>query len=101
MPTVIATELGNRWTAWLESNPETGFGGDTPGVAVSRLLETLPAFDVSNLVADNLRTTDGRLVFLIGEPCPDCGGSGEYVGLTAREACERCGGSGRVRNAFR
>jgi DnaJ-class molecular chaperone len=29
-------------------------------------------------------------------PCPDCGGSGRYVGLNVAEDCERCGGSGRV-----
>jgi hypothetical protein len=28
--------------------------------------------------------------------CPDCGGSGQYVGLTVVEACRACGGTGRL-----
>lgn len=29
-------------------------------------------------------------------PCPDCKGSGQYVGFAAIEPCTRCGGSGRA-----
>ena len=28
--------------------------------------------------------------------CPDCGGSGQYVGLTVVEPCRVCGGTGRL-----
>ncbi|MBW3596484.1 MAG: hypothetical protein KY475_04320 [Planctomycetes bacterium] len=28
--------------------------------------------------------------------CPECGGSGKYVGLTVVEACRGCGGTGRL-----
>jgi DnaJ-class molecular chaperone len=28
------------------------------------------------------------------EPCPDCGGAGEYVLFVHRYKCDRCGGSG-------
>lgn len=34
-----------------------------------------------------------------GPECPDCGGTGQYVGLTITEACDRCTGSGRIRKA--
>lgn len=29
-------------------------------------------------------------------PCPDCHGSGQYVGLNVIETCSRCGGTGEV-----
>jgi hypothetical protein len=28
--------------------------------------------------------------------CPDCGGTGQYVGLTVVEPCRACGGTGRL-----
>ncbi|MCA9118056.1 MAG: hypothetical protein KDA79_23450 [Planctomycetaceae bacterium] len=28
--------------------------------------------------------------------CPDCGGSGRYVGLTVIDSCSRCGGRGEL-----
>jgi hypothetical protein len=28
--------------------------------------------------------------------CPECGGTGQYVGLTVIEACRGCGGTGRM-----
>jgi len=31
-----------------------------------------------------------------GETCPECGGSGEYVGLFEKGRCTKCGGSGSV-----
>ena len=39
-----------------------------------------------------------RQVFRLkrGDVCPDCGGSGKYVGLLAVEKCGTCGGSGTV-----
>jgi len=30
------------------------------------------------------------------ETCPDCRGSGQYVGLNCVEACKKCGGKGKV-----
>lgn len=30
------------------------------------------------------------------ETCPDCGGSGKYVGLLTVDTCRTCGGDGRI-----
>lgn len=41
----------------------------------------------------------GGLVASTDVPCPDCDGSGKYVGLNVIESCARCGGNGRIRRA--
>ena len=74
----------------------SSFGGHTPAEALRRLCETLDGFDADSLVADNARTRDGAMVFVVGEPCGDCGGSGRYVGLSETSDCEACRGRGRV-----
>jgi DnaJ-class molecular chaperone len=37
-----------------------------------------------------------RGVFSLASPCPDCKGTGRYVGLTVDEACTTCDGMGTV-----
>ena len=69
MLTAIASELHGHWSAWFEGNPESAFGGDTPTTALERLTATLDGFDVNSIVADNERTRDGHLVFVIGDVC--------------------------------
>lgn len=96
MQTVVLEKRGGHWTANFEGHPELGFRGDHPVIALSRLLESLDNFDPNSLIAVEERTTDDRLVFIIGEECPDCGGSGQYVGLNEISACSRCDGNGRV-----
>jgi DnaJ-class molecular chaperone len=53
---------------------------------------TVSGLNVERITADHEQSSDDRLVFVLGV-CPECGGSGEYVGLNA---VETCGGSGRV-----
>ena len=60
-----------HWSAWRAGRPETAFGGHTEREAVLMLLEAS------------------------GEPCGECGGSGQYVGLQAVTTCQECHGRGR------
>ncbi|MFH5806427.1 hypothetical protein [Alienimonas sp. DA493] len=81
------------WTAEAGSHAA---GGSGPGEALRRLCRALniPNADVLPLPG----ATIDRQTFRLGPTtrCPDCGGSGRYVGLRAAEACETCGGCGRV-----
>jgi len=38
----------------------------------------------------------GLIRMLLEAVCPDCKGSGEYVGFLEREKCKTCGGSGEI-----
>ena len=86
-----------HWSAWLESRPHEGWGGDTPATAVMRLLRA-HGLSVALIAADYDPTHSERQVFRLkrGGVCPDCGGAGRYVGLNVVETCGTCGGSGSV-----
>ena len=93
---IVETDAINHWTAWIEDNPCTAFGGDAPAVAVERLLE-FAGLDPMDIHADCSRSSLTGQVFIHGgEPCSDCGGSGQYVGFNSVEDCHGCGGSGVV-----
>ena len=96
MPHIICQRTDNHWSAYFADSPETAFGGEWPAEAIQRLAATVPGLDVENITADHERSSDGRLVFVLGKVCSDCGGSGEYVGFNSVEKCGVCGGSGRV-----
>ena len=95
MPSIICQRTDNHWTAWFaDSPPETAFGGEWPADAIQQLVATVPGLDVESITADHERSSDDRLVFVPTDSgvCPECGGSGEYVGLNAVETCGVCGG---------
>ena len=92
---IICQRTDNHWTAHFADSPETAFGGEWPAEAIERLVATIPGLNVESLTADHERSSDDRLVFVLGV-CSECGGSGEYVGLNAVETCGACGGSGRT-----
>lgn len=98
MPILIIAEIDSagHWSAWVENNPCTAFGGNAPAVAVERLLE-FASLDPMGIHADCSRSSLSRQVFIHGgEPCPDCSGSGRYVGFNSVEDCLGCSGSGVV-----
>ena len=74
------------------------FGGEWPAEAVKRLIATVPGLDVESITVDHEQSSDDRLVFMLGNSgvCPECGGTGEYIGLNVTETCGACSGSGRV-----
>lgn len=86
----------DHWMAWFATDPEIAFDGESPLRAVVRLLDNTPGVDARALVPDSARTRDGHLEFVLRIPCPDCRGTGEYVGLIEVGPCTTCGGAGRI-----
>jgi hypothetical protein len=93
---IICEKLHGRWSAWIEGRHETVFGGRTYRGAVRRLAAEVPGIDLAHIRPAREETYPGRIVLVCTEPCPECGGSGKYVGLLTVEDCGRCGGSGRI-----
>ena len=93
---IIAEQTHGTWTAWQEHSPCLSFGGDEPATAVSRLCES-EGIDLATLACRYSKVTRDRMEFVTASgPCPDCGGSGQYVGLSEVEDCSTCCGGGRV-----
>jgi len=82
----------------VRRQPQTAFDGEWPAEAIQRLVKIVPGSGVERITADHERSSDDRLVFVLEDSgvSPECGGSGEYVGLNVSETCGACGGSGRV-----
>lgn len=91
---ITECHLGH-WSAWELQHPEVAFGGNSPAVALGRLLDSLGLEHQSIEVGEVQRVE--RMEFVIRDKvCPDCRGNGEYVGLREVATCEACGGSGRM-----
>ncbi len=100
---VVERDLGGLWTAWFSETPEEIQIGRSQGEAVRRLLYRTrdrrePARDI---VIDSSACHDGHLEFIVytataPSKCPDCGGSGSYVGLNVIEDCQTCSGTGAI-----
>jgi DnaJ-class molecular chaperone len=86
---IIAEQLEGYWSALQKSHPETALGGSDAEVAVKRRCTTIGVNTV-----DRTECRADHLEFVVGKPCSDCGGSGQYVGLNTVEACGTCAGSG-------
>ena len=85
--------------AWFADKPHVAFGGATASDAATRLLDACPerGVDAADIHVDYERTTGTHFELIAESPvCPECGGSGRYVGLNAVEGCEACGGTGRM-----
>lgn len=89
------------WVAWLADMPQNAIGGGSAVEALSRILATMePPCDLQDIwPLTNLQLlVSGSFEFAVGSaPCPDCKGSGRYVGFQAVEPCGSCEGRGRVR----
>ena len=91
---------GRDWSACLEDEPQRGCGGATISKAVRRWLalnrDRFPGPYAMQL--DKQQSTLDRRVMLLTatSTCPECGGSGRYVGLILVENCKTCDGSGLV-----
>ena len=96
-----ARDEDGHWTAWFADAPEVSFGGRTPVQTLVRLFATLsppctfadiwPQSGLSNLHTGRFEVSIGVM------SCPDCAGTGKYVGLHAIELCKECNGHGQVR----
>jgi hypothetical protein len=97
---IIAQREHRQWSAWFVDAPEAPYAGTSPRHAIERLLAAHPE---RHLTLDALVPEAGwergrQLRFLAPSrrTCPDCGGSGLYVGLQAVETCRMCGGQKTV-----
>ena len=98
---IAERDTGGLWTAWFDEQPDEIQVGRSQGEAVRRLLyrtrdRRIPAKDIW---IDPSACRDGHLEFVVvteekGDPCPDCQGSGQYIGLSVVEPCQTCQGSG-------
>lgn len=86
----------NQWLAWVEGNIGQAFPGPTATAATEGLAESLDGVSPDSLVIVKSESRLGRFVFTADTTCPDCKGSGQYVGLVETGDCKSCGGSGRT-----
>jgi hypothetical protein len=98
---IIAEETHGHWSARLaHPSSHESYGGANALDAVRRLIANFPQWGVSlddfEPDWDNCSTTRIEMVFVrfSGDGCPDCGGTGKYVGLNLVEACLACVGTG-------
>lgn len=104
---IIAEYNNGHWSARFANNSSPGcFGGPDAFAAMRRLLNNSPALHLTldDFEPDLRMCRLSRVEMVLidrweessGEPCPECGGSGKYVGLNAVEDCRACGGRGRL-----
>lgn len=91
---ITAHCLNGHWSARFNDEPHYGVGGDTPTTALERLLEKAThrvpkKYTLS--VADEHCVGETLAWYLEEEVCPDCNGTGWYVGLNVKEKCSSCG----------
>lgn len=90
-----------NWFAWYASRPNHASLGETPHEALAALLSRSNA-SISdwNVRAMARAYSEGLNEFEIDlatdTPCPECHGTGRYVGLTHVENCGMCQGSGQL-----
>ena len=97
MTRIIADHHHNHWCAHFADTPYINYGASDPAAAIRRLLTASPEreLDEATIVADSARSTGERMEFTIQrhrtaeDACPECGGTGRYVGLLKIEPC-RC-----------
>lgn len=92
-----------HWAAWFDGRSWMPYIGSTPQMAAQRLVYAQRGLDVSSLRL--IEQSRGQAVFSVGgapspprptRACPDCRGSGQYVGFTVIESCRTCSGLGWV-----
>jgi hypothetical protein len=94
MSEIIAQEELGQWRAWFPDQPQPASDGNSLKTAVSGLLRAhgLEPADVHLLYHG---ASAKRHVFRFSRiPCPDCRGTGKYVGFSTVENCRGCSGRG-------
>ncbi len=102
---IIAHYHLGHWSAQLDDGTPDSYGGPDAFAAMRRLLENSPArhltLDDFEPDLDECRLKRVEMVLKDRdrgdqeqkEPCPECGGTGRYVGLMEVEPCRACGGT--------
>ena len=93
---IIAEDNLGHWSAWFTRRPEMIFRGPSVKSAVDQLMQA-HGLDPASISLMYHGIGPRRQEFRIrAKACPDCRGSGKYVGLATVENCDRCGGYGRL-----
>lgn len=91
---IVQHDDSGHWSAWAPDTPEVAFGGPTATAAAARLLDAAGE-DAGNWFTDHAhKQADHVEFFRFGATCPDCNGTGRYVGLMTSEDCRTCRGTG-------
>lgn len=103
LPRLIATRSPDGdWNCHIEGRPKFVMRGRQPLDAMSKICSMAGFMHGGYAVAESgpdrvvYAWSWGALFAKLRKPCPDCGGSGNYVGLAVVEECRTCAGSGRV-----
>lgn len=87
------------WAACFKGREQDPCYGQSPRDAVQSLLNANPdcGLSLGDLVENPASRRKNRIECLARERivCPDCRGSGKYIGFTVIEPCRACHGSGR------
>jgi hypothetical protein len=93
---IIAEDNLGQWSAWFTRAPGAIARGPSMKSAVAQLVQT-HGLDPASVTLMYHGIGPRRHEFRIRSTvCPECRGSGQYVGLTTVESCQRCDGYGRL-----
>lgn len=90
------------WIARFKDDPNCHYRSASPEAALNGLLrrnphKLPPHYGVAEVESNYWKGLIEAVVFA-KTPCPDCNGTGKYVGLNVIEACATCAGTGSIRN---
>lgn len=93
-----STMDGDHWYAWRAGNEVETWSGETARDALQNLLtgNSNLVVRLSDLIEDPTLHRDGHIECVPKESasCPDCQGSGKYIGFTVVDECKKCEGTG-------
>ena len=97
---IVRDPRTREWVARFEDDPSIRFQSASPESALTGLLRRNtnrlpPNYGVAEVASDYWKGRVEAVVFARTQ-CPDCGGSGKYVGLIVIEPCKRCDGAGVI-----
>ena len=102
---IIAEDVHGYWTAcFTNTSPNEIFRGHDAMDAIQRLIDNSSEWNLrlEDFEPDWENCSAHHLEMVLIKPlrkrqtCPDCSGTGQYVGLNVVETCAKCGGRGSL-----
>jgi len=96
---VHRTSDTKQWSAWFLDDPQETAAAPNAADAVWQLLQSCGIdLGAAHILPDRDKCSSEKghfemVVLPLKIPCPDCKGSGTYVGLSVIEECRRCRGT--------